>query len=92
MALQSGSRLLFSALHTNDAGEPPSTPVTARPESLPLASGEKLSVSMWVLSPRLWEDLLVEHGLLIDQFSLITAPEVDSPVSCTLIHARRPPA
>lgn len=45
-----------------------------------------------VLSPPLWEDLLVEHGLLIDQFSLITAPEVDSPVSCTLIHARRPPA
>ncbi|WP_405594429.1 hypothetical protein OG741_01920 [Streptomyces sp. NBC_01410] len=51
-----------------------------------------MSVSIWVLSPTLWEDLLVEHGLLIDQFSLITAPEVDRPVSCTLIRARRPPA
>ncbi|MEU3922951.1 hypothetical protein [Streptomyces sp. NPDC029004] len=45
-----------------------------------------------MLSPTLWEDLLVEHRLLIGQFSLITAPEVDSPVSCTLFHARRPPA
>ncbi len=45
---------------------------------------------MWVLTPTLWEDLLVEHGLLVDQITLITAPEEDNPVSCTLIHARRP--
>jgi SAM-dependent methyltransferase len=38
-ALQPGGRLLFSALHTNAAGEPPSTAVAARPEILPLAGG-----------------------------------------------------
>ncbi|MFH9089359.1 class I SAM-dependent methyltransferase [Streptomyces sp. NPDC017673] len=89
-ALAPGGRLVFSALHTSSAGDGPSTSVTARPERLPLAGGGSLTVRMWVLTPTLWEDLLVDHGLLVDRIDVLTAPADDTPLACTLVRAHRP--
>ncbi|MGW0703003.1 class I SAM-dependent methyltransferase [Streptomyces sp. NPDC002867] len=89
-ALRQGGRLVFSALHTNSSGRPPSTSVVARPEILPLAGGDPLSVHMWVLSPDLWAGLLAEQGLVVDQLDVLTATEGDTALSCTLIQAHRP--
>ncbi|MFG2891354.1 hypothetical protein [Streptomyces sp. NPDC048248] len=42
-----------------------------------------------MLSPELWEDLLVDHGFVVEQLETLNAPEDDNPVSCRLFHARR---
>lgn len=89
-ALRRGGRFVFSALHTNSEGDGPSSTVAARQELLGLAGAEPVRVGMWVLTPTLWEDLLVEHGLLVDRIDVLTAPDGDSPLSCTLIRAHRP--
>nr|WP_063782431.1 class I SAM-dependent methyltransferase [Streptomyces antibioticus] len=89
-ALTPGGRLVFSALHTTSAGDGPSTSVTARPERLLLAGGGSLTVQMWVLTPTLWEDLLVDHGLLVDRIDILAAPDDDTPLACTLVQAHRP--
>ncbi|UXY24854.1 hypothetical protein N8I84_38070 [Streptomyces cynarae] len=45
---------------------------------------------MWVLAPELWEDLLEEHGLIVERVDILNAPPADgSPVSCGVFHARR---
>ncbi|MGW3626969.1 methyltransferase domain-containing protein [Streptomyces sp. NPDC000880] len=51
-ALKPGGRLLFSVLHTNSAGAPPSSTVTPRPEILPLAGGGRLTVPCGSSPPR----------------------------------------
>ncbi|MGA6160403.1 class I SAM-dependent methyltransferase [Stenotrophomonas sp. NPDC087984] len=89
-ALRPDGRLVFSALHTNSVGTGPSTTVAARPEVLTLPSAEPLFVGMWVLAPNLWKYLLTEHGLVADRIDVLTTPEGDTPLSCTLIQARRP--
>lgn len=88
-ALAPGGRLVFSVLHTNAAGLGPSTAVAPRPEILPLAGGGRLTVRMWVLAPALWEDLLREYGLVVEQMDILTAPGEDNPVACTLFQVRR---
>lgn len=88
-ALNPGGRLLFSVLHTNAAGHGPAESVTARPEILPLAGAEPLTVQMWVLSPHLWEGLLVAHGFLVERIDVLDAPEDTNPVSCRLFRVRR---
>ncbi|GGZ49682.1 hypothetical protein GCM10010387_49940 [Streptomyces inusitatus] len=89
-ALRPGGRLVFSVLHTNSAGNPPSEEVRARPQILPLAGGGELTTPMWALTPARWQALLAEHGLVTDAADVLTAPEEDDPLSCTLIQARRP--
>ncbi|GGT51622.1 hypothetical protein GCM10010271_64710 [Streptomyces kurssanovii] len=88
-ALKPGGRLVFSSLLTNSSGNPPSTWVTARPEILPVAGGEPLFVHMWVLTPQHWTALLIDHGLGVDQIDVLTDPDGESPLSCTLTQARR---
>lgn len=88
-ALKPGGRLAFSVLHTNSDGCGPSPSVAARPEVLPLAGGAPLTVHMWVLSPTLWEDLLVDNGLLVDAVEVLDAPDDSNPVSVRLFRARQ---
>ncbi|WOX20285.1 bifunctional class I SAM-dependent methyltransferase/NUDIX hydrolase [Streptomyces solicathayae] len=89
--LRPGGRFVFSALHTNSHGAGPSASVVARQEVLRLPrTTEDHSVHMWVLAPQLWEDLLVEHGLILDSVTAIDAPQPDTPVSYRLYMARRP--
>ncbi|MEU9337966.1 methyltransferase, FxLD system [Streptomyces sp. NPDC048290] len=90
MALRRGGRLVFSVLHTNSAGTMPSDTVQARPQTLPLAGGGELMVPMWALTPDRWQALLAEHGLVTDAVVVLSAPDEDDPVSCTLVQARRP--
>ncbi|MBT2511400.1 NUDIX hydrolase [Streptomyces sp. ISL-98] len=44
---------------------------------------------MWVLSPDLWETLLVEQGLLVESIDVLNSPDSDNHVSYRLFHARR---
>lgn len=88
-ALAPGGRLVFSVLHTNSDGRGPSGTVTARPEILPLAGGGRLTVQMWVLAPELWQELLEEHGLIVERVDVLDAGEAGTPTSCRLFHVRR---
>ncbi|MFJ9870971.1 class I SAM-dependent methyltransferase [Streptomyces sp. NPDC101165] len=88
-ALRPGGLLIFSVLHTNSDGRGPSPTVAARPEVLPLASGDPLSVDMWVRSETLWEDLLVDNGLLVDEIDVLSAPDDGNHVSVRLFRAHR---
>ncbi|MGK5543180.1 class I SAM-dependent methyltransferase [Streptomyces sp. URMC 127] len=88
--VREGGKFVFSVLNTNASGAGPWDEVAARDEILPLKGGGELTVRMWVLSPSLWEDLLVEAGFLVENITVLTAPqEATTPVSCTLIAARR---
>ncbi|MFF8369968.1 NUDIX domain-containing protein [Streptomyces lydicus] len=89
--LKPGGRLVFSALHTNSHGNGPSTEVTPRPEILRLpGTAEDHPVDMWVLTPQLWEDLLVQQGLTMEAVTAIDSPKPDNHVSYRLYAARRP--
>ncbi|MER0477253.1 NUDIX domain-containing protein [Streptomyces sp. Edi2] len=87
-ALKPRGLLAFSVLHTNSQGRGPSSSVVPRAEILPLAGGEDQTVEMWVLTTKLWEDLCVDNGLLIDDIVELDAPEDDNPVSVRLYRAR----
>ncbi|WP_116211656.1 class I SAM-dependent methyltransferase [Streptomyces olivoreticuli] len=89
--IRPGGRLVFSVLHTNSAGTGPITTVAPRTEILSLARYGELTVRMWVLTPALWEDLLVDAGFLVADITVLPAPGKDDPVTCTLITARRRP-
>ncbi|MEE1774992.1 class I SAM-dependent methyltransferase [Streptomyces sp. NPDC048210] len=90
-ALAAGGRLLFSALHTNSDGSGPSPELLPRPEILRLpGTTEDHPVNMWVLTPQLWEDLLVQHGLRMEAVTTIDSPKPDNHVSYRLYAARRP--
>lgn len=90
-SLRPGGRLLFSALHTNSRGDGPSDSVTARPEILRLPGTDtEHQMHMWVLEPQLWEDLLVDHGLIMETVTTIDSPQAHQPLSYRLYAARRP--
>ncbi|MFD3330534.1 NUDIX domain-containing protein [Streptomyces sp. NPDC058701] len=90
-ALRPGGRLLFSALHANAAGVGPATQIAARPEILRLpGTTDDHPVNMWTLTPQLWEDLLDEHGLIMESVTAIDSPQPHSTVSYRLYAARRP--
>ncbi|MEU7389809.1 bifunctional class I SAM-dependent methyltransferase/NUDIX hydrolase [Streptomyces tanashiensis] len=89
--LKPGGRLVFSALHTNSHGDGPSDSVAARPEILRLPGTDtEHQMHMWVLEPRLWEDLLVDHGLVVDTVTTIGSPQADQSLSYRLYRAHRP--
>ncbi|MEV4436652.1 NUDIX domain-containing protein [Streptomyces sp. NPDC049585] len=88
-SIRVGGRLVFSVLHTNSAGLGPMDEVTARDEVLPLAGGGELAVRMWALSPGLWEDLLVDAGFVMEDVTLLPAPEPDNAYVTQLISSRR---
>ncbi|MFI2413767.1 NUDIX domain-containing protein [Streptomyces sp. NPDC018947] len=89
--LAGGAPLVFSALHTDGDGEGPSDEVVSRPEFVRLPNQEPIPTRMWVLTPRLWEALLTEHGFTVEGCELLTAPDGDNPAVVQLIRARRRP-
>ncbi|GAB3171095.1 hypothetical protein GCM10027162_12050 [Streptomyces incanus] len=90
-SLAPGGRLLFSALHTNSDGTGPSAELAPRPEILRLpGTTEDHPVNMWVLTPQMWEDLLVQHGFRMEAVTAIDSPKPDNHVSYRLYAARRP--
>lgn len=89
--LKPGGRLVFSVLHTNSHGDGPSAEVVPRPETLRLpGTAEDHRVNMWVLTPQLWEDLLVQHGLALDAVTAIDSPTPGNRLSYRLYAAHRP--
>lgn len=89
-ALKPGGRLYFTVLHTNSHGHGPTTAVNPRPEVLRLADSGDLTVQMWVLTPELWEDLLVQYGLRVETITVLDAPEETNHASYRLFEVRRP--
>ncbi|WP_438306319.1 bifunctional class I SAM-dependent methyltransferase/NUDIX hydrolase [Streptomyces sp. HUAS TT11] len=90
VALKPGGRLSFTALHTNSHGNGPATAIKPRPEILHLAGGGELTVQMWVLTPKLWQDLLERYGLHVEDISALDAPEENNHASYRLFQVRRP--
>ncbi|KUM99398.1 methyltransferase [Streptomyces yokosukanensis] len=89
-AVKPGGRLYFTVLHTNSAGDGPTSTVTPRPEILRPVGGDDLTVHMWVLTPELWEDLLVHHGFRVLGITVLDAPEKDNHASYRLFQVHRP--
>ncbi|AKJ10132.1 methyltransferase [Streptomyces incarnatus] len=89
-AVKPGGRLYFTVLHTNSAGDGPASTVTPRPEILRLAGGDDLTVHMWVLTPELWEELLVHYGFRVRGITVLDAPEKNNHASYRLFQVHRP--
>ncbi|WP_067392231.1 bifunctional class I SAM-dependent methyltransferase/NUDIX hydrolase [Streptomyces sp. F-3] len=89
--LVDGAPLVFSALHTNGEGRGPSSSVTPRQEFIRLRDEAPIPTRMWVLTPRLWEKLLTDHGFTVEAVELLRAPGADSPAVVQLVRARRGP-
>ncbi|CAM5510017.1 hypothetical protein SALBM311S_05712 [Streptomyces alboniger] len=90
--LDGGAPLVFSALHTNLHGHGPSSVVMPREEMIRIREQEPIPLQMWVLTPQLWEDVLVDYGFRVEAIDLLRAPEADNPVVVQLIRARRAPS
>ncbi|MEV3853045.1 class I SAM-dependent methyltransferase [Streptomyces sp. NPDC050095] len=87
--LRANGRLVFSALHTNLHGHGPSSVVAPRGEMVRINGQEPIPLQMWVLTPQLWEDVLVDYGFRVEAIDLLRAPGSDNPVVVQLIRARR---
>lgn len=89
-ALAPGGTLCFSVLHTNSSGEGPTSELAARPETLRFAGGGETTVRMWVPATEVWEDLLTEHGLRVEEVVPVTSPDPVNLASYRVVRARRP--
>ncbi|MEV1068955.1 bifunctional class I SAM-dependent methyltransferase/NUDIX hydrolase [Streptomyces sp. NPDC050263] len=78
-ALAPGGTLCFSVLHTNSRGDGPTSELVARPETLRFAGGGETTVRMWVPAPEVWEALLADHGLRVEEVVPVTAPAPAAP-------------
>ncbi|WP_369192596.1 methyltransferase domain-containing protein [Streptomyces sp. R08] len=87
--LNTGAPLIFSALHTNLHGQGPSPAVTPGQEMIRIRDQEPVPLQMWVLTPQLWEDVLVDYGFRGDSIDLLHAPDADDSVVVQLIRAHQ---
>ncbi|MEU9362717.1 methyltransferase domain-containing protein [Streptomyces sp. NPDC048301] len=87
--LAANAPLVFSALHTDDSGLGPSDSVATRELRVRLRDDEPIPVRMWVLAPRVWEELLTGHGFTVEAVDLLSAPSDDNPAVLQLVRARR---
>ncbi|SHI47748.1 Ubiquinone/menaquinone biosynthesis C-methylase UbiE [Streptomyces sp. 3214.6] len=89
-ALAPGGTLCFSVLHTNSRGDGPTSDLVARPETLRFAGGGETTVRMWAPVPEVWEELLTEHGLRVEDVVPVTAPDPANRASYRVFRARCP--
>lgn len=89
-ALAPGGTLCFSALHTDSRGEGPSPDLAARPETLRFAGGGETTVRMWAPAPEVWEALLADHGLLVEDVVTVSSPDPGNAAAHRVFRARRP--
>ncbi|MEU9971131.1 bifunctional class I SAM-dependent methyltransferase/NUDIX hydrolase [Streptomyces malaysiensis] len=94
--LRPGAPLVLSLLHTDLHGRGPSTTVAPREQMILLRDNPPLATQMWVLAPRLWEDLLTGHGFRVEAIDLLRPSDENennpvNPVVQQLIRARRLP-
>lgn len=89
-ALKPGGTLCFSALHTDAHGDGPSAELVPRPEPLRFAGGGETTVHMWVPTEESWRELLVDHGLCVEEVVEVTAPDPSDPAAYRVFRARRP--
>ncbi|MFE9056385.1 bifunctional class I SAM-dependent methyltransferase/NUDIX hydrolase [Streptomyces mutabilis] len=91
MGLRPGAPLILSLLHTDLHGRGPSTEVAPREQMIPQRDHPPLPTQMWVLAPRLWEDLLTTYGFRVEAVDLLPHPDESARVVQQLIRARRLP-
>ncbi|WP_458087813.1 bifunctional class I SAM-dependent methyltransferase/NUDIX hydrolase [Streptomyces malaysiensis] len=94
--LRPGAPLVLSLLHTDLHGRGPSTTVAPREQMILLRDNPPLATQMWVLAPRLWEDLLTGHGFRVEAIDLLRPSDENennpvNPVVQQLIRACRLP-
>ncbi|MEU0925784.1 bifunctional class I SAM-dependent methyltransferase/NUDIX hydrolase [Streptomyces malaysiensis] len=94
--LRPGAPLVLSLLHTDLHGRGPSTTVAPREQMILLRDNPPLATQMWVLAPRLWEELLTGHGFRVEAIDLLRPSDENennpvNPVVQQLIRARRLP-
>ncbi|MGQ4334289.1 bifunctional class I SAM-dependent methyltransferase/NUDIX hydrolase [Streptomyces hayashii] len=89
-ALAPGGTLCFSALHTDSQGHGPDAELAARPETLRFAGGGGTTVHMWMPAPEVWEALLVDHGLLVEDVVAVESPDPADRAAYRVYRARRP--
>lgn len=87
--LRPGAPLILSLLHTDLHDRGPSTAVVPREQMILLRGEPPLATQMWVLTPRLWEDLLAEYGFRVEAIDLLHHPDPSAPVVQQLIRAHR---
>ncbi|WP_069772735.1 bifunctional class I SAM-dependent methyltransferase/NUDIX hydrolase [Streptomyces sp. LUP30] len=88
--LAPGGTFCFSALHTNSQGDGPDAELVARPETLRFAGGGETTVRMWVPAPEVWEALLADHGLLVEDVVTVASPDSGNAAAYRVYRARRP--
>jgi SAM-dependent methyltransferase len=91
MGLRPGAPLILSLLHTDLHGRGPSTEVAPREQMILQRDHPPLPTQMWVLAPRLWEDLLTSYGFRVEAVDLLPHPDESARVVQQLIRARRLP-
>ncbi|MFF1546883.1 NUDIX domain-containing protein [Streptomyces sp. NPDC058291] len=89
-ALVPGGTLCFSALHTDSGGEGTGPEPVARPETLRFAGGGETTVHLWAPAPEVWEALLADHGLRVEDVVTVTSPDPGNPAAYRVFRARRP--
>ncbi|WP_328862518.1 SAM-dependent methyltransferase [Streptomyces sp. NBC_00306] len=87
--LTEGAPLVFSALHTDNEGRKPSDLVAPREQGIRLRDEEPIAAQMWVLTPPLWEGLLIDHDFTLETVELLRAPEGGHHVVVQLLRAKR---
>lgn len=91
-ALAPGGLFAASVLHTNDHGNGPSTDLAPRPEQLRLFGADRTETVMrWVLTPRLWQNLLARSGFTGIEHQLCPSSSPDSQAVTTVFRGQRPP-
>ncbi|WP_394811179.1 bifunctional class I SAM-dependent methyltransferase/NUDIX hydrolase [Streptomyces xanthii] len=91
-ALAPGAPFVFSVLHTNVHGVGPSATVAPREEMLGVVGMTPLPLDSWVLTGEAWASLLSAYGFVVEETGLLSSPDPDHAVVCTLVRARRLPA
>ncbi|MCQ9133702.1 NUDIX domain-containing protein [Streptomyces hilarionis] len=89
-ALAPGGTLCFSAPHADSAGEGPSPDLAARPETLRFAGGGETTVHRWAPAPEVWEALLADHGLTVEDVVTVASPDPGDAAAYRVYRARRP--
>ncbi|GKQ35369.1 bifunctional class I SAM-dependent methyltransferase/NUDIX hydrolase [Streptomyces sp. A012304] len=89
-ALVPGGTLCFRAPHTTSRGDGPSSEIVDRPQALPFAGGGEATARVWMLAPEVWEGLLADHGLRVEEVVEVPAPDPAGLASYRVFRARRP--
>lgn len=89
-ALAPGGTFCFSARDTGPRGDGPGPDLVDRPETLRLPGGGRTAVRTWAPAPEVWETLLTEHGLRVEEMVTVASADPADRAAHRVFRARRP--